>query len=368
MNKIKVYLQPPWKFSDSSYYKYLVDCPPEGIEFQNTKKEKGVIINKNTFLLLNLIKKSIKLLLKTLNLSIPNAHLTPEGDYDIIHCEHCLSKNKKKPWVADIERMVSFAVSGWDTKAGKKKVYQILLQKNCKKILPWAESVKEDILKFYPKIKDKVEVLYPAVPEIKNLKKPKNKNLKIIFIARYFDIKGGLIALELLERLRKKYGIVGLVVADVSEKLRKKYNKLIFHKVIPQKELFKLMEQSDLFLYPGSVDTFGFSLLEAMSFGLPTITINAKLTKSRREIIENNKTGFIFDVVDDLLFNKIGKNEEVVIDKLFKNASKLIENKKLMEEMSKECIKTIKTGKFSIKVRNKKLRRIYKESLMEKSE
>jgi len=36
-------------------------------------------------------------------------------------------------------------------------------------------KVKRDILEIFPEIKDKVEVVYPAIPEIKNLKKSKNE-------------------------------------------------------------------------------------------------------------------------------------------------------------------------------------------------
>jgi regulator of replication initiation timing len=41
----------------------------------------------------------------------------------------------------------------------------------------------------------------------------------------------------------------------------------------------------------------------------------------------------------------------------------LIENEKLREKMSKECIKTVKSGKFSLKERNKNLKRIYEEAI-----
>lgn len=361
--QIKVYLQYPWKFPDSPYYKSLVQNPSKGIIYQNIINQKGVITNKNFFWFSNFLKRNIRRFTRILNLSIPNAHLSPKGDYDLIHCAHSLSKNTDKPWVADIEMISSFAISGWNTKRGQDKVRKILLEKNCKKILPWTSSIKEIVINFYPEIKNKLEVIYPAIPEIKNLKKPKNKNLKIIFVARYFDIKGGLIALEVLEQLRKKHNIEGIVISNVPEFLKKKYSKLKIYNLLPQKKVFEILKNSDLFLYPGSVDTFGFSLLEAMANGLPTITINTEGTKSRKEIIENNKTGLIFDVKEKLSFDKIEKNEEEVIKKLVENASKLIENKNLREKMSKNCIKTIKDGKFSVKVRNKKLKIIYEEAL-----
>ena len=356
---MKVYLQYPWKFPDSPYYKYLIDSPAKGIEYLNAEKQKGVITSKRFFWFSNFLKRNIRRWANKLNLKTPNIHLSPKRNYDLIHCAHCLSKNKDKPWIADIEMLSSFAISGLNTKIGKEKIRKVLMRKNCKKILPWASSVEKEILKVYPELKNKIEVVYPAVPERKGINRKGNKRLSIIFIARYFDIKGGLIALEVLSKLIEKYHIKGIIVSDVSKELKEKYPNIEYYNLIPQKELFNLMNKSDIFLYPSSVDTFGFSLLEAMSFGLPTITINTIHTKSRREIIENGKNGFIFDVENILSYDKIGTNENIVIDKLVNNTSKLIEDNLLRERMSDECLRIIKEGKFSIKERNKKLKRIY---------
>ncbi|MEI7719017.1 MAG: glycosyltransferase family 4 protein, partial [archaeon] len=305
---MKIYLQYPWKFPDSPYYKYLIQSPPPEAEYLNVANQKGVITSKKFFWFSNFLKRNIRMATNLFNLAIPNAHLSPRGEYSLIHCAHCLSKNTDKPWVADMEGVWSMGISGMNTTRGRNKVREILLRKNCKKIMPWSESTKEEILKVFPEIKDKLEVVYPAVPEIKNLRKlahkrvssskQSNKKLKIIFVARYFDIKGGRIALEVLERLTKKHNIEGIVVSDVPNELKEKYTNIRIIGLIPQKELFSLLATADLFLYPSAIDTFGFSLLEAMAFGLPVITINTVHTKSRKEIVQNGKTGLIFDVFE----------------------------------------------------------------------
>jgi glycosyltransferase involved in cell wall biosynthesis len=360
---MRVYLQYPWKFPDSPYYKYLIQTHPKGIEYLNVEKQKGVIISKRFFWFSNFLKRNIRRVTRLLNLSIPNAHLSPEGDYDLIHCAHCLSKNTDKPWVADIEMLPSFTISGWNTLSGQRKVRRILLTKNCKKIIPWTKNTEEDILRMYPEIANKIEVVYPAIPKVENLKKTKNKKLRIIFVARYFDIKGGLIALEVLEKLRIKHNIEGIVVSDVPQDLVKKYPQIKIFPLMSQEKLFDLMASSDLFLYPSAVDTFGFSLLEAMAFGLPILTINTEYTKSRPEIVQNEKTGLIFDVKEKVNYNKITSVEEKIIEKLVQNTGRLILNKKLREKMAQNCLEEIKNGKFSIKERNIKLKKIYEEAI-----
>jgi len=358
---MKVYLQFPWKIIDSQYYKSLVENPPEAIEYLNTKQE-GIITNKKLFWFFNFLKRQIRYWTTKLNLAIPNTYLSPKGNYDLIHAAHCLSKNKDKLWVTDIEGVWQLYV-GEKTEKAKEKVRKILLNKNCRKIMPWTETTKEEIIKEFPEVKNKIEVVYPAIPS-KNFKKKKNKKITIIYVARYFNLKGGLIALNVLERLRQKYGIKGVIISNVPKNLKKKYSKLEMYDLIPQKELFKLMQKSDIFLYPSFVDTFGFSLLEAMSFGLPIITLNRKnIPNTRKEIVKDKRNGFVIDIEENFNLNEIGENEKKIIKELVEKTSLLINNKKLREKMSKNCIEIIKSGKFSIKERNKKLRRIYEEAI-----
>lgn len=360
---MKIYLQYPWRFPDSPYYKYLVESPPEGAEFLNTEKERGVITNKRFFWFSNFLKRNIRRWTKWFRLAIPNAHLSPKGDYDLIHCCHCLSKNLDKPWVCDIEMVPSFAISGIDSERGRRKVREILMRDNCKKILPWCEAAKKDILRVFPEVENKIKVVYPAVPVVENLKKPKNKWLRVIFVARYFDIKGGLIALETMERLRRKFGVEGIVVADVSGELRKKYSKLKIYDLMPHEKLCGLLRDSDIFLYPSAMDTFGFSILEAWSFGLPVVTINTKYTASRREMVEDGKTGFIFDVEGDIDFERIGKKEGEIVERLVGDVSKFALDEKLLGKIRKNCLKEINDGKFSVGKRNGELKRVYGEAV-----
>ena len=364
--KIKIYLQYPWKFPDSPYYKYLVDNPPKNIEYVNVENQKGVITNKNKFLFSNKFKGFIRNLTEKINFPIPNAHLTRTKDrYDLIHCAHCLSKNKDKPWIADFEDFWQMWISGKEKKEGIEKVRKILLEENCKKIIPWTKFSKNEILNIFPELKKKIEIVYPAVPVKKFIRK-KRRELTIIYAARYFWLKGGLVALEVLRKVKQKYPNIKIIfISDVPDKIKKKYPTITFRELMPQKELFENMKNSDIFFYPSFIDTFGFLLLEAMSFGLPLIALYHHWgTSSVKEIIENEKNGFIIEYrKKDPEYYKINSEERNLINKLFEKIALLIENKKLREKMSMNCLKIIKKGKFSIKERNKKLERVYREAL-----
>ena len=185
MKKIKIYLQYPWKFPDSPYYKYLIQDISKGIEYQNIKKQKGVITSKRFFWLSNFLKKNIRKHTKILCPSLLNGHKSPDGNYDLIHCAHCLSKNKNKPWVADFEAFWQFWVSTKQTKKGLRKVRRVLEQDNCKKILPWTEKIEKELLQYFPSVKHKIELLYPAIPS-KNIMKKKTDKIYLVFSGRYF--------------------------------------------------------------------------------------------------------------------------------------------------------------------------------------
>lgn len=358
---MKIYLQYPWKFPDSPYYKYLIDNPPKGVEYLNAKNQKGVITNKNKFLFSNKLKRFIRGTLKKLNLSIPNAHKSPDEDYDIIHCAHCLSKNRNKPWVADFEGV-------WQMFVGKKdrgKVEKILKENDCKKIMAWTEHTKNRIVKEFPEIKDKIEIVYPAVPS-KNLKRKRaGGKINLIFSGRYFYSKGGFHALGAIDRLTREHeNVYGIFNSEVPKEILRKYSKnkkIKFYGLIPQEKLFELYEKSNILIYPGYSDSFGFAYLEAMSFGIPVITVNGF---ARKEIVEEGKTGFVIEKPDNLNIKDING---VLVNNLIEKSSKLIKNKNLREKMSKNCFRKIKSGKFSIKERNKKLKRIYREALINRN-
>ena len=121
-----------------------------------------------------------------------------------------------------------------------------------------------------------------------------------------------------------------------------------------------LFPSSDIYIYPGYSDTFGFTFIEALSFGLPIITVEGH---ARKDIITPGKTGFIVNRPINLNADKLGKSEEQVIQQIVKYASELIENKQLLQKMSQNCYNEVENGKFSLNEKNKKLLKIYKEAL-----
>jgi glycosyltransferase involved in cell wall biosynthesis len=360
---MKIYLQYPWKFPDSPYYKYLLDSPPEEVIYLNTHREKGVITHGLKFWFLTRLKVKIRHIAGKIKLPFPNAHLTKySGKYDLIHCAHCLSKNKNKPWVADLEHAWSMWIAGHKTtKLAKKMVKKILFKKNCKKIMPWTEYSKNQILRIFPKLKSKIEVVYPAITSPK--KNFYKKEKLILFSGRDFRLKGGFLALEIMRKVKKENPSTRCIfISRTPKKIKEEFKEIEIYDLMPQKKLFEFMGKSSIFLYPSLMDTFGFSILEAFKFGTIPFVLKTINTPSVEEIIENKNTGLVFPTSLNIE-NKNSKEEKRIIEEITQKVNYLLKNKKLREKMSKKCINIIKEGKFSIKERNKKLKRIYEEAL-----
>jgi len=361
MKNIKIYLQKPWKYSDSPYYLYLRETPPRGIEYVNAKEFK-LIQSKSQLKKNNKIKSLIKKGIRNFFPNLPNAHFTKNSEkYDLIHCAHCLSLNKKN-WISDIEYVNQFWAAG--RVKNKKRVIKLVNSKYCKRIIAWTRWSYDSIIKEIPEIKNKVEILYPGIPEQK-FKKIKSDKIILLFSARRFYFKGGLHALEVIDRLTKKYKEVeGIIVSDVPAEVLERYSgneKIKFLGLVPQKELFeKVYPQADVFVYPSYTDTFGFQLTEALSFGLPVVTVGGH---SRKEIISEGKTGFVIDEPEKWNLKDLEELKLKSIEEIERKTELLIKDKKLRDKMSKNCLQEIKEGKFSINERNKRLKRIYEEAM-----
>lgn len=364
MKKIKVYLQKPWKFSeDSPYYTSLIENPPKDIVYITSDKKK-FIQTKGKLRLIHFVKNLGRRIINSLNPSMPNARYTPDSDnYDLIHCARCMSKNKK-PWICDIESLGNLWVSGrYDPKVSRRKVLKYLISPHCKKIMAWTEWCANDIKRVFPEIKDKVEVVYPAISP-KKFKKIKTGKTVLLFVSRLFYFKGGLYAVEAMDRITKKNkDIEGWIVSDVPEEVLKRYSKnpqLKFLGLKKQKELFEeIYPSADIFLYPSFTDTFGFAILEAMSFGLPVVCVDGL---SRRELVEDGKTGVIVNagLSEDFSPKIMEKLDNNIAGKIYSSLLGLIRDKIKMRKLSISLKSRLIFKKFSIEERNRRYLRILK--------
>ncbi|MFS1909668.1 glycosyltransferase family 4 protein [Vibrio sp. 10N.286.48.B7] len=136
-------------------------------------------------------------------------------------------------------------------------------------------------------------VLYPYVNN--NLEKHDSDSgvTNILFIGIDFRRKGGP---ELLEAFANTADptLRLTVIADVSHELQSQFGKdsrVTFMPLVNRKELFEtIFPKMDVLALPSMHESFGMVLLEAMSFGLALIAVDAYATK---EMVINNYNGYL---------------------------------------------------------------------------
>ncbi len=381
MKTIKVQLDFNITKKTHSLYHSFFNNPPEGVEYI---KSEFIGINDKTYSTLGKIYKKIIKIFPFVSKfhQTFNDILRKDSGADLSHMTFHFG-HTKKPCVIDYESGHTFiANKDVENKRIKNKIIKRLNKKNIKYLLPiHEEALKSFKLIFSDRVKKPQEVVYPTlfIPE-KYRKKTKQKN-RVIFISTLnnledyaFLIKGGLETIKAFERLSKKFPdweffVLGKVPKDLEKKFPKN---MVLKEGVPREEMWKIFNESKIFVQP-CYQAPAMAFIEAMWFKLPIITYNCW---ANEEYIDN-KNGIMlnpekinhinkYNVPQYTLesLSKIRENSDKNSKKIEKAVEKLINNKKLREKLGENGFRRVLDGKFSIKKRNEKLLKIYREALI----
>lgn len=349
----EVQLHFPLAVSDSSYYQNLIQYPPEGYKYISQTKS-GLIGNTAKRGVFRLLKTGVRNLSSSFRLSRPlyakSNKLSPEFVHHFAHCIPTLSKSNGIDYILDVEGAWQLAI-GKLSPSAKKKIVEILSKDNCKAIMPWTKYAYNEFVKEFPELEDKTTVLRPAVPLMQLKQKVCDpESFTMLYVARDFKLKNGPLACRMMDayvEAGKKYGlkINAIVISKTPNNIKKLYKNITFKELMPKEELYKYYRIADVFIYPSPIDTFGFAIIEAMSFGVPTIAMKTPHTKSVEEIIVNGFNGLYF-------------SEENYIEGMIESVNMMIVDRGIWQAMSDCCIHTMINGPYSIQYRNRKLREI----------
>lgn len=327
----------------------------------------------------DLTRKKRAMIIKLHRLGIPRMDfIRKSGKYDLLHSTRGILPLNNKPWIVDIESGAAFSGLNWnDLKKPlmQKIIIKLLSSPNCKKIIPQSDSAKKSLIENVDcsKFMDKIETVFLAYHTTKMKRQPSDK-VRLSFIGRTFYEKGGHLLLEAFKILDKKYpGKLHLKYkGKVPEDRKLNLPNVEYLANIPDPNKFyeAIFGDCDIYVQPTTVDSFGVSILEAMSTGLPIVCTD---DFTLPELVQDGHNGLLVKSPVhwyDHRFDLGGKYMELAaqespetVNALVEKLSILIENKELREEMGRNSFKIVSSGKFSIKQRNKQLRRIYEEAL-----
>jgi len=199
----------------------------------------------------------------------------------------------------------------------KEKLYFSLIKlslKRAQKIITAAQTIKNDILKYFPQItEDKIEVIpYGAdhlLPYMEQAAQEESATIKkynipqdyLLFVSNLNPKKNFSFCIDTFSILKKEADFKNLKLIVVGNWCCPKYRSKIKHKIITQglnqeiiflnipqhhpTELICLYKNARMLLYPSFYEGFGFPPLEALSCGTPCISSN---TGALPEILEDS--------------------------------------------------------------------------------
>ena len=246
---------------------------------------------------------------------------------------------------------------------------KLLGSRHCKKILPWSRWCEKRIKSVFAtsQIQNKVEVVYPAIkPRPFIDRENKSGSTRILFVGRNYRRKGGDIVLRAYTELRKHYDVDLTLITDMNSVSRKAFAgyeddvNIYLPGLVSNIQMQSHYEQADLFVLPSHLESFGVSIIEAMSFSLPVIVCNGCRLPAMPEIVEDGASGIMVPRTHgDEHPNFAGSLD---FDCFVSALATLVEQKDTRLQMGL-CGHRIVADRFSSKRRNEQLRRIYKEAL-----
>ncbi|MBF0360818.1 MAG: glycosyltransferase family 4 protein [Oligoflexia bacterium] len=403
----------------NSPYSSFWTHPPEGIEFIIPKPKKYLnmlfpIYQRfgNNFLVSRLVNVAQKIFF---NEESNNNKKNNDIDY-YFYVGMLPSKIPDRPFFIDIEH--SYALLNFVRTSSSsdlhslnlilKNVFNILKHPMCKGIVPISEAAAATLASYfgeeeYKQIKDKIKVIYPALPPYKeyyaneidySIISNDPKFFNIIFIGKDSYRKGLQEVLPAIDILSKKYSHLRLwVVTDVtalSTLTTKDYvQDYANHPAIrffpckySSKEIItKFFLPAQLFLMPTHADTFGMVYLEALSSGIPVLLTKQFATP---EIVSDGVNGLFLDH-PPLFLDRIDHSNRInslipkeragkdfilpeadhqqLIADIVKKIESLINNPQLLQSLAQNAPKEFEgKGKFSTMTRNIKLQELFQLS------
>lgn len=292
---------------------------------------------------------------------------------------------RPEPWVVEVEYASALVgIHPKHLKRFRSVIEKTLASNFCKKILLWSEAGMRSVVGDLDArgFGHKCEIVYLAVPPKQFAKEHKEDKIRLLFVGSgssegAFEWRGsGLF--ESFSILRQQYSNLELSVrSDVPDYLRARYGALanlrILDEFLPPEQLEREYLSADIFVFP-SYTTAPLTLLEAMSYELPTVTLDAW---ANSEYVENGKTGFVVPRSPKVPYyypetfqpnfpspeftDALRTPDPNVVAELVRKLKLLIEDHELRRRLGRTARVEVEKGKFSLAAMNTKLKRTFDE-------
>ncbi len=379
----KVLLETPWTLHAAQ--RQLLEAPPEGYEFVAAGGPSArwlaviagwgparAILQGVDAVIPSTLAKSWLERRKTLPADIV---LTYAVDHPVFRPE---------PWVVEVEYACALLGSHASHLLRFRHVAQAALAGlRCRRILCWSEAGRASLADLGSNaFAHKIEVVYAGIAPVPFVKRYRD-SVKLLFIGSgvsvgAFEGRGNGV-FETFAVLRERYPNLELVVrSDVPPYLRRRFAGMpgvrIMDRVISRAAVEHELETADIFFIP-SYHTLPFTLLDAMRYELPIVTIDSW---ANREYVEDGRTGFVAsrsrmvptflagtrqpNFLDSSFRQRVRAPDREQVTSMATAVARLVEQPELRRRLGKAGRWEVEHGKFSLSRMKAALKRIYDEA------
>jgi glycosyltransferase involved in cell wall biosynthesis len=319
---------------------------------------------------------------------------------DLIHSYNGIPISKM-PFVLSFEGELPRSLYGLGSGAMRRALAPLLTQDRCRGLFPISRFALQLFerhareLKNAAQITARCRVMYPSVPVVRESGKQLNRQcLTLTFVGSEWARKGGPAVVRLAQLLRQskisfklhvvstlKYGID--YYSDTDAAFYEPFKAMLagddieFAAGLPNDKVLALIADSDFCLLPTLDDSFGFSILESMSLGVPVIATNVCAIP---EIIQDGHDGVLIDcpkapngrwahltydaevrasnAYKDVLTQTIERTARAMHDAI----GGLLDSPNRYEALSHQAVKTVET-RFNAAVRDREWHDVYMRAL-----
>lgn len=232
--------------------------------------------------LLGLLNRTVDLLMPGFSALITTglgAFARADG-FGLVHASDTCLHRFSVPTIYERSMTAQYLLRNWLGQSGKRTTTatrfeeMVLRSASCARIVAWTEWARSELLSAYDLDKDKVVVVPPPV-EAPALEKTRDRSqLTVLFLGNDFHRKGGDIALKIFKKLGSEYPNLKMIMkSNVPVRFKQRLSRIrnldVISGFVP---LGPMYAQADVFFLPTRADSYGMSILEAMSRGIPVVT------------------------------------------------------------------------------------------------
>lgn len=196
------------------------------------------------------------------------------------------------------------------------------LYDRCDLVCPWSQWVAESLTHDYAVPPDRMRICRPVLDEAgvprasPTRRRPADALVRLLFVGNDWKRKGG----PQLLRWHQQHFASRAELHVVSAKAAPDpgARNVVWHGYVPHARLIsEILPEMDVFVFPTQAEMLGIVLIEAATFGLPTVTSRIAALP---ELVEEGRTGFLCDPTDEAAF--------------VRGIGRLIDDPQLREQMS----------------------------------